>query len=602
VSFLAPWALMLAAAAAVPLLLHLLRRRTGTRVDFPAVRYLLRAEKEHAREVRLRNLLLMLLRVGIVLAIALAVAAPIGPFPGVGHPPTAVALVVDNSLSSSAAGAEGPALNQLVAGARAVVDASSGGDELTLLTMDGAATSGSPDALRTSLSELRAIDGAGDAAATLRRARAVLAASALPERRLVILTDGQASAWQGPIADTAITTLAFQPAGAPPMNRAVTALALEPPHWSPRGAVRATLRGDSASWRLILDGTSAARGTAAPGAPIVARAQPAARGWIAGALELEPDELRGDDIRHFAVHVGEAPAVSADAAGGAFLRGAVDALVDGGRARRGTQVWIGAAERARRPGILFAPSDPLRVADANRALERAGIPWRLGARRSGAAPLRGAGVNGAQATAWHALTFAGDASTRTDTLVRVGNQPWAVAGDGYVLIASAADAEATDLPVRAAFLPWLDALLAERLSVAGGVALDASPGATVTVPSGVTALEAPDGSRRAVVGGETLTAPWAAGVHFWYRGDRRAGALVVNPEPEESDLTRLAPDSLARTLGADRALQDPARLGRETFAAGGRRALATPLLLLALVLLAAESLVARRGRRARPTD
>ena len=593
---------MLAAAAAVPLLLHLLRRRTGTRVDFPAVRYLLRAEKEHAREVRLRNLLLMLLRVGIVLAIALAVAGPIGPFPGVGHPPTAVALVVDNSLSSSAAGAEGPVLNQLVAGARAVIDASTGGDELTLLTMDGTAVSGSADALRTSLNELRAIDGAGDAAATLRRARAVLAASALPERRLVLLTDGQASAWQELAHDSTIITLSFQPAGAPPMNRAVTGLSLEPPHWSPRGAVRATLRGDSASWRLVLDGTSAARGTAAPGAPIVARAQPAARGWIAGALELEPDELRGDDIRHFAVHVGEAPAVSADAAGGAFLRGAVDALIDGGRARRGTQVWIGAAERARRPGILFAPTDPLSVADANRALERAGIPWRLGARRTGAAPLRGAGVNGAQAKVWYTLTFSGDASTRTDTLVRVGNQPWAVAGDGYVLIASAADAEGTDLPVRAAFLPWLDALLAERLSVAGGVALEVAPGATVTVPSGVTALDAPDGSTRSVVGGETLIAPWTAGVHFWRRGDRRAGALVVNPEPDESDLTRLTPDSLARTLGAERTLQDPARLGRETFAAGGRRALDTPLLILALILLAAESLVARRGRRTRPTD
>ena len=75
-SFLAPWALLLSAAAAVPLLLHLLRRRTGTRVEFPAVRYLLRAEKEHAREVRLRNIVLMLLRVAIVLAIAFAMARP----------------------------------------------------------------------------------------------------------------------------------------------------------------------------------------------------------------------------------------------------------------------------------------------------------------------------------------------------------------------------------------------------------------------------------------------------------------------------------------------------------------------------------------------
>ena len=88
-SFLAPWALLLAAAVGVPLVLHLLRRRTGTRFDFPAVRYLLRAEKDHAREVKLRNMLLMLLRIGIVLALALAAARPIGPLfvPGLGHAP-----------------------------------------------------------------------------------------------------------------------------------------------------------------------------------------------------------------------------------------------------------------------------------------------------------------------------------------------------------------------------------------------------------------------------------------------------------------------------------------------------------------------------------
>ena len=61
-SFLAPLYLALAAAVGVPLLLHLLRRHIATRVDFPAARYLLRAEAEHSRSLRLRNLLLMLLR------------------------------------------------------------------------------------------------------------------------------------------------------------------------------------------------------------------------------------------------------------------------------------------------------------------------------------------------------------------------------------------------------------------------------------------------------------------------------------------------------------------------------------------------------------
>ena len=84
-TFLAPLYLLLAAAAGVPLLLHLLRRNIATRIDFPAARYLLRAEQEHSRSLRLRNLLLMLLRVLLVLALALAAARPFLSGVGVGH-------------------------------------------------------------------------------------------------------------------------------------------------------------------------------------------------------------------------------------------------------------------------------------------------------------------------------------------------------------------------------------------------------------------------------------------------------------------------------------------------------------------------------------
>ena len=84
-SFLAPLFLLLGARGGVPLLLHLLRRNIATRVDFPAARYLQRAEQEHSRSLRLRNLLLMLLRVLLVLALALAAARPFLRGLGVGH-------------------------------------------------------------------------------------------------------------------------------------------------------------------------------------------------------------------------------------------------------------------------------------------------------------------------------------------------------------------------------------------------------------------------------------------------------------------------------------------------------------------------------------
>src|SRR5947209_12530747 len=101
-SFLAPLYLLLGGAVAVPLLIHLLRRRIGARVEFPAARYLERAEKEHSRTLKIRNLLLMLLRVLALLAIAAGAARPVARWVGAGHAPTALAVVIDNSLSSAA--------------------------------------------------------------------------------------------------------------------------------------------------------------------------------------------------------------------------------------------------------------------------------------------------------------------------------------------------------------------------------------------------------------------------------------------------------------------------------------------------------------------
>lgn len=610
-SFLAPWGLLLAAAAIVPLLLHLLRRRTGARVEFPALRYLLRAEKEHAHEVRMRNLLLMLVRVGIVLALALTIARPLGPLPGAGHAPAAVVLLVDNSLSSSAAGREGPVLARILAGARTMLEGARSGDRLWLVTMDAEVVSGTPSSLAAALGAVRPLDGAGDATRALERAQAVLAASGLPERRLVLFTDAQATTWRG-IAlneDARGQTLLFVPPAVPVSNRMVTSLVVEPRVWSPRGAVRATVSAsDSVSWRLTLDGRSVARGTLAPGAPLIARVQPTDRGWRAGSIELAPDELRGDDTRHFAVHIGEPAAVTLAPDAGTFLRGAIAALEQGGRLRRGADVHIGSATGARPRALLFAPQDPLQLADANRALERAGIPWSFGTHRTGSAPLRGAEVEGAVTTAWFTLQpralragTPGNGAARVDTLVRVGTQPWAVAGDGYVLVASAPDPAATDLPLRATFLPWLDRVIAERLAETAGRVTETTPGAlALRVPPGVSAIESPDGTLHEVRAGETIRAPWRAGVHFWRRGSARAGALVVDPEPAESELAALSSDSLANQLGA-RSIARADALPRAVFAAGARRALDTTFLILALLLLVAELLLARQ-RRADHTD
>jgi hypothetical protein len=603
-NFLAPFALALAGAAAVPLLLHLLRRKLGEKVDFPAVRYLLRAEKEHSRQLKLRNLLLMLLRVLAVLALALAAARPIGRLIGTGHAPTAMAIVLDNSLSTSVVVNGSPVLARLKDAARAAVDRASSGDRLWLVTADGRVTGGSSGAVRSAIDRTEPLAGAGDLSAAVVRASQLAKGAGIPARQLAILTDAQSTAWTAAVPLDGVATTIYAPTLVPPTNRAVVRAASEPPHWTPRGAVRAaTSATDSVTFRVMLGTRAAARGTAAPGADILVRLEPVERGWVAAAVELEPDEMRGDDVRYFAVHIGAAPAVNADASAGAFARTAVDALAQSGRIGRGNDVIITGAETARKSAVIFAPQDPVQLATANRALERADIPWRFGGVRTGPAPVKGAGLAGVTAAHWYALEPRGTvAAGAVDTLAMAGSDVWAVAGDGYVLVASPLTAEASDLPLRASWVPWLGQAIADHLSGDAGSVTEAAPGALVARPAWARELEEPDGTKRDVTEAR-IAAPTRAGVYFWLRGAVRAGAVVVNPEVAESDLTRLPIGELrTRFSGADvAATDDVAKWATTAFSLSGRRSLDGLFIALALLLLAAEA-VATRAIPAKAAD
>jgi len=604
-SFLSPLALLLMGAIAVPLVLHLLRRKTGEPVEFPALRYLLRAQREFSRTLKLRNLLLMLIRIAICLVLALAAARPIGRMIGGGHAPTGLAIVLDNSLSTSVVVNGPPILARLKDAAKSALARAASGDRAWLVTADGKVVGGDMNAVRDAVDRTEGFAGAGDLVGAVKRALQLVEASGIPAHQVAIFTDAQASTWTASTALAGVSATIFAPAMTPPRNRAVVRAMPEPPHWTPRGTIRATTTAsDSATFRVMLGGKAIARGTAAPGAEVSVRLQPSERGWVAGSVELEPDELRGDDVRWFAAHIGAAPAVVADPGAGAFARTAVEALVQEGRVTRGSDVVIAGAEAARKPAVLFAPSDPVQLGAANRALQRAGIPWRFGPVRSGPAPVRGTGLDGVTATKWYALEqVAASAETVSDTLARAGGDAWAVAGDGYVLIASPLTAEATDLPLRAVWVPWIGAAISDRLGGEAGAVTEVAPAAVVARPSWSRELEWPDGSVHAVPEAR-LRAPSRAGVYFWRRGAARGGALVVNPEIVESDLTRLTPAVFAsRFSGAPvSVLGDATPFIATVFAVTGRRALEGSFLIVALLLLGAEAAVTRAVPENKDTD
>lgn len=586
--FLAPALLGLAALAGVPLLVHLLRRRVGRTVEFPAVRYLERMEQEHSRELKLRHRVLLLLRILAVIALALAAARPVARLAGLGHAPVSVALVIDNSMSSGAVTDGRAVLDDLRAEARALVGTLTADDRAWLVTADGRVTGGQPAQLLAALDAMRPLGGRGDLASATRRATA-LARSGAPRSPVVALvSDGQPNALtsasdgkddSGLDAGVDVGTVPFvallrtRALGA---NRAVVAASAEPVRWTPTGAVTFALASaDSAQWRIALDGRTVARGTSAPGtvgAPSrgAQRLGSASTGWVRGSIELEADELRGDDARWFAVRIAPPPTVAVRSEAGPFVETALSTLVEEKRLARGSEgsgvtttngvafgtVTVAGADAAglRRPLLLIAPSDPVRVGEANRTLARLNIPWRFGAISRDLVLTRATTVGGAIAGSARDTTRAhpldeiqvrlryplvrspgatSGADAQSDTLAVAGGAPWVVSGADYVLVASPLEPDATDFPVRASFLPWLLDALSRRLGNDGRL-VTAHPGEHLQGFGAISALERADGSL-IPLSSDRITVPNEPGVYYLRRQAARAGALVVNPEPEESE-------------------------------------------------------------------
>jgi hypothetical protein len=624
VSFLAPLFLSLAALAGVPLLVHLLRRRVTRRVPFPAVRFLLQTEREHDRERLVRNRLLLLLRLVAVLALVAAVARPMARFGGSGHPPIAVAIVLDQSMSTRAVVDGRTVFARLQEVARSVAALLTPDDRGWLVTSAGQVVAGDAAALREAIDAQAPTAGRGDLLAALRRARALLDAGRPRTPVLLVVTDGQREALP-PDPDALelgeAALVVHVPDVALPANRAVQAVAVEPLRWVPSGRLTLRLSGpDSIPWRALLGTRTLARGTAnaAPfEAPVRVEiaGQAVDTGWLAGRVEVDADEYPGDDVRHFAVRAAPAPAVAIRRSAGPFTAAAIEALVEDARLRRATAadrapiLITGAAEEAPAPAVRIAPDDPLQIITANRALERAGVPWRFGAPlrdtvavRDLEAPVVDGGggpalpsLGGATVTVRYRLTrvaAAGGADSGR-VLATAGGVPWIVAGTGYVVIGSPLALSATNAPVRAGFVPWLRDLLALRLSDEGAV-WTAAPGDTIVLPVAIDALGHPDG-RRTAAGRVELVVPDTTGVYLLLRRDRTVGALVVNAPLEESNVQGWGDAVWQEPFTGGRALlvREAASVASAVFDRAGGRSIVWPLVLLALVALALEALVAR---------
>lgn len=627
-SFLAPFFLGLVALAGVPLLVHLLRRRITRRVEFPALRFLQQTQREHSRERTVRNRWLLLLRLLAVLALVAAVARPIARIGGAGHPPIAVAIVLDQSMSTGAVVEGRTIFSSLQAQATTLISELTPDDRAWLVTSGGRVVTGDVAALSLAVNETPVAEGRGDLTGALKRALTLVAAGAPREPVVLLLTDGQrtasGSATDSLIEASGVPVLIHAPAVVLPPNRTVHSVTVDPPRWVPNGRVSATISApDSSAWRVLVGERTIARGTsnAAPFATPVtidAAAQATETGWLVGRVEVDADDFPGDNARFFAVLASAPPAVRVAPSAGPFVAAAVDALVADGRLRRaigstsGTVAVISAIDSYDGAALRIAPENPLGLVAANRALELAGIPWRFGAALRDTVQLSNAvGIDaadftlvGARVSLRYRLSRVNPAAG-ADTgqvLAVAGGAPWMVAGRNYVLVASPLTLAATAAPVQAGFVPWIRDVLAQSLGD-GGAIINAAPDDTITLPAGVDGLEMPDGTVQPVIGNR-ITVPGRSGVYLVRRGARQIGALVVNPEIAESEVDAWGAGVWQQRITGTtvQVVDNPGSVNAAVFRRSGGRPITWPLILIAVIALAIEALVARGmwGPRAAP--
>jgi hypothetical protein len=591
IGFLHPWVLAGLAAAAIPILLHLLARREPPTVVFPAVRYLVTTTREHQRRLKLQNLLLLLLRTLLIVTVVLAAAGPTVPLSGVpGHAPSALVLIVDNSPSSGAVVDGSPQLRQLVAAARQVLARATPEDALWLITADGIPRRGDRASLGEVLDGLAISPRRLDLGSALNLASEVLAPEPRPGE-IVLLTDLQASALSP--ARPEVPVVVGRPDSPAPPNAGIGDIGTGSQPWSVDGGrVTLTLVGDSG----IAVPVTARLGSRPPrqvlgrvGGLMSLTVPGVASGWWTLTTELDPDEFRIDDRRVAAVRVAPVARVNWDSTS-RYLAAACDVLAANRRILPGPGVTLGRLGRG--SSVVQPPDDPAELGALNRALAARGVGWTYGTLsiRSELSDS-GAVVGRQRILRRYALQSTG--SGRTGVLATVNGSPWIARGGDVVLLGSRLEPPWTDLPVSPAFMPFMDLLL-NRLARGEAVLDQGAPGDPVPLPDLVTGVR--QGTREWRVEGGGLFQPPEPGVYFLQAGRDTVGAISVNADPRESRLAR-ASDSEARDAWKGSRIVSLADAGQAAFSSGSRGDLRGPLLWMALLVGLIEVGLASGWRR-----
>ena len=320
-----PAALLALAAVAVPLFLHFFNLRQPRTVEFSSLDFVKELQESTVQRVRIKEWLLLLLRMLAIACLVLAFAQPTltSDLGGMGASvPTTHALVVDNSLSMTANGEGGSYFDQATRTAEGVLETVEEGDEVLLWpTARGGQSRPDPvsnvGVVRQALANLEPRAGAS----ALSRAIVEAAGQSDTPRTVVyVMSDLQASTLGDSVATKVPDGVSVQLL--PVKTRTQSNVAITDVTVTSRIAevdqpvqLEATLVNHGpeplddyvSSVYLAGDRVAQATATLEPGleTTVSFTATPQTRGWLDGAVVTEDDDVPVDDRHHFTLHVPE---------------------------------------------------------------------------------------------------------------------------------------------------------------------------------------------------------------------------------------------------------------------------------------------------------
>jgi len=203
-TFAAPLFLLAALAAAIPIVMHMIHRRRAKELPFATVRFLKVCVEKTRRRKRIHDVLLLALRAGLLMLIAVGLARPalIGLGAWGGARGAAAVLILDNSASMGLVDQDRPRFDVAQEAAAAILDQYAEGDRVALLPACGPPL---PEADRLDASQIVARRNLAlcrvgyqraELDAKLQHAQRLLADSDAANKHIYVITDMQRASWE----------------------------------------------------------------------------------------------------------------------------------------------------------------------------------------------------------------------------------------------------------------------------------------------------------------------------------------------------------------------------------------------------------------------